>query len=150
MKVKTFDGIVMEVNSRQVEKAYLLSNLKTLPASEEPIDILVSSSVLQIIDDFMHRDKHVLKRKYNPLEIHFSAETLEYFDNKSTQDVLAICNAANYLEYPYLLEVCCKVLATRLNQNSMKVKNEILGDTRMSDEDMERIVNDFDWINEDI
>ncbi|ELA41813.1 uncharacterized protein VICG_01165 [Vittaforma corneae ATCC 50505] len=150
MRVRTTDGKILELDELYALKSYLLSSLATIQSVEEPIDILVDSKTMRIIYDFMIRDNHALKREYNSLEIHFSNETLSYFDSKSTSEVISICNGANYLEYPYLLEVCCKILAIRLSQGSAKTKNEVLGERRITEEDMSLIIQDFDWANESI
>lgn len=150
MRIRTTDGDIFDLEDRYAIKSHLLSSLATVPSADGPADILVDSVTMRVIYDFMTRDSHILKRDYNPLEIHFSADTLAYFDGKTTQELLAICNGANYLEYPYLLEVCCKLLAVKLSQNSVRTKNEVLGERRINEEDMNFIIQDFDWANENI
>lgn len=150
LRVRTTDDEILELDELYAFKSHLLNNLTTIQPAEEPVDILVDSRTMDFIYEFMVKDSHVLKREYNSLEIHFSSETLSYFDNKPTSEVIGICNGANYLEYPYLLEVCCKILATRLSQGSIKTKNEILGERRITEEDMSLIIQDFDWANENI
>lgn len=148
MKIKTSDNVVMELDDIIIAKSKLFENLSYMPQVENPLDVLVDSKILEEIVDFAKKDKHELNRNYNPLEIHFSIEMLDYFEKRPVQEILKICNAANYLEYPYLLELCCKLLATKISQGSLKIKNEILGDSRIDDRDIDRILSDLDWMED--
>lgn len=150
MRVKTTDNKIIELNKTIAFKSCLFSNLESIKTDDEPIPILIDSKTMLSIYEFMKNDNHVLKKDYNPLEIYFSNETLSCFDGKQDQEIINICNGANYLEYPYLLELCCKILAMRLSQNSLKTKNEILGEKRISDEDIQMIMQDYDWVNDNI
>lgn len=150
MLVKTAEGEILDIDEHCAMKSYLLSNLAASVAVTDPVEILLDTKTTETIRAFMGRDNHVLKRDYNPLEIHFSNETLSYFDATPTQEIIKICNGANYLEYPYLLEVCCKILALRLSQNSAKTRSEVLGEKRVTEEEMSLVVQDFDWASEHI
>lgn len=150
MWVKTSDNQIVELDDKYAEKSYLFSNLLSLPSVPSPPALLIDSKTLSVVYSFMIRDSHILKRDYNPLEIHFSSETLSYFEDASTEEIINICNAASYLEYPYLLEVCCKILAMRLGHSSMKTKKEILGEKQINEEEMELMLQDFDWANENL
>ncbi len=149
LEVKTSDGIKIQLDKKYAHKSILLSNLESIKYVG-PIEICVDSKTLSTIYDFMQRDSHVLKKDYNPLEINFSNETLEYFGKMNNAELIEICNGANYLEYPYLLEVTSKVLAIRLSQNTLRKKNEILGDKRISEEEMDYIIQDYNWFNENM
>lgn len=150
MKIKTTDDFVMELSDTIVEKSFLFKNISSIPSTEDALEILIDSTTLDEIIGFAEKDKRMLKKNYNPLEIHFSIDMLDYFEKKSTRDILKICNAANYLEYPYLLELCCKLLATKISQGSLKIKTEILGDAKIDDKDIERILSDLYWMEDAI
>lgn len=151
--VKTMDGHVMELEEHFAFKSYLFRSIKECPnrtGIHDPVEILVDKRTMSEIYSFMQRDNHIIKKDYNPLEIHFSSEMLHYFDQFSIDEILDVCNGANYLEYPFLLELCCKVLANELASNSKDLPMHILGDRRIDGEDLERIARDFDWVNEHI
>lgn len=143
----------MELEEHFAFKSYLLRSIKECPNKigiDDPVEVLVDKSTMSAIYSFMQQDNHILKKDYNPLEIHFSSEMLHYFDHFCIDEILSICNGANYLEYPFLLELCCKVLANELATNSKVLPMQILGDKRIGGDDLERIVRDFDWANEHI
>lgn len=151
--VKTSDGHIMELEEHFAFKSYLLRNIKDCPnkaGASDPVKILIDKSTMSTIYSFMQKDNHILKKDYNPLEIHFSSEMLHHFDHCSADEILSICNGANYLEYPFLLELCCKILANELAGSSGDLPVQILGDRRINEEDLERMTRDFDWVNENI
>lgn len=153
-KISTLDGHLVELEEQYSSKSNLLQNLMEYSNIDSPVKLLIDRKTLLLVYNFMQKDMHVLKKGYNPLEIHFSYEMLHFFDSCTPQELLDVCNSANYLEYPFLLELCCKILANELSDSSNLSKCDfpfkILGDERINEEDLEKISKDFDWMNEDL
>lgn len=112
--IKTCDGFNFEMEKKYAYRSQLLKNLENFEETS-PVSLLITKKTLEIIYEFMKVDRHVLKKDYNPLEIHFSMEMLDYFDTYEMVEIIEICNGANYLEYPFLLELCCKIIAGNLS-----------------------------------
>lgn len=147
MLLITTDRIEFHIDKEQAFKSFFLRNIYDIQPCDDPVEVLIDSKTMREIVEFMKKDKHVLERDFNPLEINFSFEFLECFDHLNTPELLNVCNGANYLEYPFLLELCCKQLAIRISQGPEMIKNEILGESRVTDDDFERITNDFEWLD---
>lgn len=149
LKLRTTDGAIVELEEQYATKSCLLKNILETVGCSEPVDILVDSETLLQIRAFMACDNHVLRKDYNPLEIYFSQENLTFFDGLSPEQVIGICNAANYLEYLFLLELCCKLIANDLTENSKSEMSEIVKGTRkLDDEASKRVQQEFEWFDE--
>jgi S-phase kinase-associated protein 1 len=149
-EVLTNDLKIFQLDENYVSKSLFFQNILSFPASSEPIQILINSNTLDLIYEFMKKDNHVLQKNFNPLEINFSSEFLNCFDHLSLPDLVGVCNAANYLEYPFLFELTCKQLSIRVSQNPELMDSGILGDGRVTDEDFDRITNDFEWLSDNL
>lgn len=154
LKLISSDGHIIELEEKYSSKSNLLKNISEYPVEDQPPKILVSKQTMLRIYEFMQKDNHILKKDFNPLEIHFSYEFLHYFDNCSPEELLDVCNGANYLEYPFLLELCCKILANEIsegvNDRIYDLSDKLLGDKRINEEDLQKTVSDFEWINYDM
>lgn len=147
MLLQTTDKKDFFIDKEHAFKSIFLRNIFEIEPCSDPVEVLIDSKTMKEIHEFMKKDKHVLEKDFNPLEINFSYEFLECFDHLSMPELLCVCNAANYLEYPFLLELCCKQLAIRISQGPEILKSEILGDSRITDDDFERITTDFEWLD---
>lgn len=149
--IRTIDDSLCELDEKYAFKSQLLKNLNNLPSNEPVIHLSMTSKTLNIVSEFMKIDNHVLKQDYNPLEIHFSEQMLQFLEGYGYDEILDICNAANYLDYPFLLELSCKTLANILsNIPKLKVGTfpyRIFGDTRLSKEEVEEVLSEIDWEN---
>lgn len=145
----TTDGKKLEMKEEHAFKSILLDNIFTTFNNIYNLEILLDFETLSFIYNFMQHDFHNLKKDYNFLEIHFSSEMLHYFDNVDNDKLLKICNAANYLNYPYLLELCCKIIANKLTElpdsNLEEFPFKLLGDRKFTKEDVDKIVNEEEW-----
>lgn len=150
ISVYTTDSKIILLEEEYAFKSLFLANISEFPPIDGNVKILIDSKAMNEIYGFMKKDKHVLERDFNPLEISFSAEFLACFDHLSLAGLLDVCNGANYLEYPFLLELCCKQLAIRISQGPDQMKGEILGEGRVTDEDFERITTDFEWLDDNL
>lgn len=117
VKLLTSDSFIIEIEKEIAVKSELLNRVLKYTTVIEPIPINVNFKIMQIIHYFMLTDKHLLKENYNPLEIYFSNDNLSFFEELSSEILLDTCNASNYLEYYFLLELCCKIIANKLQEN---------------------------------
>lgn len=150
LNLVTTDEKTITVEDVYAFKSIFLANISEFPPISEPVQILIDSNTMNEIYEFMKKDKHVLEKNFNPLEINFSVDFLGCFDHLNLQELLNVCNGANYLEYPFLLELCCKQLAIRISQGPDQMRNEVFGEGRVTDDDFERIINDFEWLDENL
>ena len=104
---------------------------------------------MKVVYDFMKKDSHHLKKGYNPLEIHFSMENIAYFQEYTPEDLLKISNAANYLEYYYLLELTCKIFANELLENGKsELSKMIKGPKKVTKEQAAKINEEYEWFED--
>ena len=149
VQLRTTDGILIELEERHARKCVFLSNALEITPHSAPIDLLIDSDTLRRVAAFMEVDNHMLKPGYNPLEIYFSNEILLFFDGLSADDMLKLCNAANYLEYFFLLELCCKLISNELAENTRgELAETIKGKERLETDAVDRIQKEFEWFDE--
>ncbi|KAI5154679.1 hypothetical protein ENBRE01_3440, partial [Enteropsectra breve] len=95
-------------------------------------------------------DNHVLDKDYNPLEIHFPYEMIMHFEDLSASQLLGVCNAANYLNYPYLLELCCKIIANEISDNpNSELLDYVRGTKKVANEQANEIQAGFEYLDND-
>lgn len=149
IRLQTTDGAVVEVEEKHAMKSVLLRNIMETTGIAGCIPLLVDAETAAQVRAFMETDNHVLEKDYNPLEIYFSSENLSFFDGLSAERLLKVCNAANYLEYPFLLELCCKLIANELSDNSRSELSEMVKGTRRYDEvAVKDIRQEFEWFDD--
>lgn len=148
ISLKTLDGDTVQLPKELAIRSVFLRNVLQETEHHSPIDILFTSEVFKIVHTFMTIDNHVLEEGYNPLEIYFSTEMLSFFDDMSSEMLLDVCNAANYLEYSFLLEITCKVIAGRLAENTRGELAQIIrGPETVSTVEMKNIQDEFEWFD---
>lgn len=151
IELKTKDGVIIEIEEQYAVKSKLLKNILERTKNTAPIEILVDSETMTSVYSFMTHDNHILQQDYNPLEIYFSNENLTFFDDLSSDKMLKVCNAANYLEYCFLLELCCKIIANELSENSRSELAEIIkGTDRVDNEAVGKLKKEYEWFDEAI
>jgi len=147
--LKTSDSVIVEISSESYEKFNLILMMLESVVIQEPVPVLVSSKDLFQVLEFAKIDHCKLEIGYNPLEVYFSPEILAFFDFASTEEVLSVCNAANYLNYPFLLELSSKILATRLEKCPEAELAKIFKDVKVAEEDHREIIRkEYDWMGE--
>ena len=151
VRVRTTDGVVVEMERQYAVKSHLLSNILQMTEHTEPIDLLVDSRTVGYIYKFMEQDAHVLPPGYNPLELYFSEEDWNFFNGLPPISIVHICNAANYLEYYSLLELTCKVIAKELGETPRSELSEIIrGEGETSTGRLLEVQREFEWFDDAI
>lgn len=128
--IKTKDNKILKLDERYAFKSNFLKDLVESIKIEEPINILIDYDTFSKVYAFMLKDSHTLKNGYNPLEIHFSAENMAFMASMTAEDIIKITSAANYLNYPFLMELGCKFISNELSTNSKSELAEIVKGTR--------------------
>ncbi|KAH9411828.1 hypothetical protein HK407_03g05800 [Ordospora pajunii] len=148
VKIKTRDGDVFDIECKYAYKSTLIKNVCTSTACSYPICIQLSSQVFKTIHGYMQLDTSHLSEKYSPLEIRFKQHDLDFFKNYDDEHLLGICNGANYLDYPYLLELCCKLIAERIKHKTTEELRRFVGMGHgMSPEEACEIEKEFGWMS---
>lgn len=80
------------------------------------LKILVPSDIFQIIINFSEINTVIVPEDYDVTQIVFPTAVYEFIYNLEFKTINEVCCAANYLYYPVLLELCCKVIATKLQK----------------------------------
>ncbi|KAM0672560.1 SCF ubiquitin ligase Skp1-like protein [Ordospora colligata] len=148
VKIKTRDGDIFNIECKHAYKSILIKNVCTSTVCSYPIHIQLSSKVFKTISGYMQVDTSHLSEKYNPLEIRFKQYDLDFFNIYSDEHLLDICNGANYLDYPCLLELCCKLIAERIKYKTVEELREFVGMGRgMSPDEACEIEKEFGWMS---
>lgn len=149
VELRTSDGVVFTLEEEHAYKCVFLKNILEATERMGPIEILVDSETIMKIYSFMKTDHHVLKKNYNPLEIYFSSENLMFFEGLPADKLLKVCNAANYLEYYFLLELCCKIIADELSENTRtELTDKIRGKGQMEKDAIGKIQREYEWFDD--
>ncbi len=113
------------------------------------IEIPFTHKILSIIYNFMLFDKtNVLHENYNPIRLHFPEKYLEHIKQFSIHEIIDICKASCYLEYPFLMELCSKVIANDLQDVERFRLSIICGlENNTNNNNTNNTVNDleFEW-----
>lgn len=144
--LRTTEGHIKHINEELAKKSILIRNIIEETTINGPITLLIKEEVLNQICAFTAIDKHVLEPDYDPLEIYFSAEMLDFFREMDNEMLLDVCNAANYLDYPFLLEITCKVIAGRLsNSTRSELVEAIKGGGVYEQTSVDAVTEEFEW-----
>ncbi|KAG5859288.1 hypothetical protein KMI_07g11280 [Encephalitozoon hellem] len=148
IEIETTDGRIFKIEEKQAYKSILIKNVCTSTVWKNPIALQVSSPVFEIIRKYMEIDTSQLSEDYNPLEIRFKQSDFNFFVEYDNRTLLDICNGANYLEYPYLLELCCKIISEKMKHKNTRELAEFIGvDCNITDEELMKIEREFEWIS---
>ncbi|EIJ88052.1 S-phase kinase-associated protein 1 [Nematocida parisii] len=113
--VLSSDNVKYTLPKKYYIQSILLTDLiEEVEIPEEGISVLVESDVLNKIVEYMAEYKHA------PVNINniVLTEYDEVFLNIERTLLFKITAAANYLNMPVLLEVCCKYISTILQEKS--------------------------------
>lgn len=150
IEVKTNDQRVFMLPEKTAFRSSLLRNVCASTACTYPIPLMVSSAVFEIVHKFMKIDTSLLCDGYNPLEIKFRQTDFNFFMEHDNKTLLEVCNAANYLEYPYLLELCCKIISGKMKYKNARELREFIGlESDMTEEELANIDREFGWMSSD-
>ncbi|CAD26176.1 hypothetical protein [Encephalitozoon cuniculi GB-M1] len=148
IEIETIDGHIFRLEENEAYKSILIRNVCTSTACRYPIALRVRSSIFMIIQKYMKVDTSQLSEDYNPLEIRFKPSDFSFFMEYDNKTLLDICNGANYLEYPYLLELCCKIISEKMKSKSTRELAEFIGmECNMTEEEMRRVEKEFEWVS---
>ncbi|KAF9762593.1 E3 ubiquitin ligase complex SCF subunit sconC [Nosema granulosis] len=149
LNIKTLDGLEMALKGDFLSKSLLFESLLALPQTLDPVDIPINAEVLKICLKFMEIDSASLPPNYNPLDIKFKTSDLNFFSGCTNNVLIELCNASNYLNYPYLMELICKILANKMQYKSTEELREFIGVESGAVEDIEdeEINRQFEWLS---
>lgn len=154
LRLRTTDNKIVELPRECAAKSVFLRNLAAATAHTAPIDVLFDAETFERVLAFMATDHHELENNYNPLEIYFSPTMLAFFDGVSNELLIKLCAAANYLDYPFLLEITCKVIATRLAETMEEELVEAVAGPLLPDAQPLRApgtdADEFEWCERDV
>lgn len=150
IEIKTSDLGRFKLDERMAYKSVLLRNICTSTICNYPIPLRISSSVFDMVYRYMKIDTSQLCDGYNPLEIKFKQTDFNFFMEYDSKMLLDVCNAANFLEYPYLLELCCKIISGKMKYKSAKELRDFIGlECDMTEEELVDIDKEFGWMSSD-
>ncbi|KAG0430284.1 hypothetical protein DMUE_5680 [Dictyocoela muelleri] len=142
MKILTKDNQILEIQEKMVEKCKLFYNLKKHTIINEPVQIQIDSKYINYINEFVETDNEFLIENYDPLKIYFSPEQLEKIGMLDEDFLIDLSATANYLDYPFLLELCCKTIAEKLKYVPInKIKDYL--------HPLNEVDDKFSWISSD-
>lgn len=148
IEIKTSDQGRFKLDEKAAFKSILIRNVCTETVCRFPIPLQISSSIFDIVYRYMKIDTSQLSDGYNPLEIRFRQIDFNFFMEYDNRTVLEVCNAANYLEYPYLLELCCKIISGRMKHKSARELQEFVGlECDMTEKELADIDKEFGWMS---
>lgn len=148
IEIKTNDRIKFKLDENIAHKSTLIRNVCTSTVCNYPIPLQISSSTFDIIYKYMKIDTSRLSDGYNPLEIKFKQTDFNFFMEYDNRTLLDMCNAANYLEYPYLLELCCKIISGKMKYKSAEELREFIGlKCDMTEAELVDIDKEFGWMS---
>ncbi|KAL6122451.1 hypothetical protein NUSPORA_00488 [Nucleospora cyclopteri] len=111
--VTTIDNFSYTLTSNDLFKSEYLYSLYKI-GGDDCFSINIKSDIFLLVLDFMQKKQIKLHKGYSTSEIFFPRAHLEWVKEKDSEQILELCNACNYLEYAYLMELCCKALADEL------------------------------------
>lgn len=149
LSIKTNEGKELVINGNHLTKSLLFKSLLTLPHTAKPIDIPIKSDILLLVLKFMEIDTTTLANNYNPLDIKFKTSDYNFFQGCSNNDLIELCNASNYLNYPYLLELTCKILANKMQYKTTAELREFIGfeNGPIEDNEDDEACRQFEWLS---
>lgn len=151
VKLQTSDGHLIEIEHEYAVKSLLLKNLLKYTKVIEPIKINVELKTMDLVYYFMMTDKHELRENYSPLEIYFPKEYFQFFDGISAENIIKTSNAANYLEYNFLLELCCKIISNELASNAKSELAELVrGKEKIEKKIQKKLEKEYNWYNDSV
>lgn len=121
----------------------LFKNITKHCIMDSPIDILVESKILNIILRFLEQD---IRRNDNSNIV--TLKDKNFFNPYTTDDIIEICKAANYLDYEFLLEVSASLIADIIRECDADEITKLFSSKEMSKERKNEIMEEFDWLPE--
>jgi len=151
MNVVAKDGAKFLLTEKMYRQSILLRNISDCVAvPEEGVKVLVDSDVFSKITEFMigHENDPEIHEEYDTFDI-----IINDFDRAFVEverDLLfRITAAANYLNMPFLLELCCKVIAEALREKTTEEIREYLSfQEGVAIEEEESARKEYDWIQD--
>lgn len=140
MKIITKDDQIIEISQKTIEKCKLLNDLKLLTIIKDPVNLQITSKCIKFISEFANTDNGVLIENYDPLRIYFSPEQLAKFGDLEEDFLIELSTGANYLDYPFLLELCCRTIAEKLKTQPIEKIKDYL--QPMDDDN-----DEFSWVS---
>ncbi|WUR04889.1 S-phase kinase-associated protein 1 [Vairimorpha necatrix] len=139
--LKTFDDVLFTFDNKYLSKSRLLFSIHEHTVLCEPVPLLITHDILEIVYNFMKIDVCILSSDYSPYDLRFKQSDLDFFSAYDCNKLIELSNASSYLEYYFCLEVCCKLIARKLENKSVKMLKKQIGDINIQDN------QDFEWIS---
>ncbi|KAI5191047.1 S-phase kinase-associated protein 1 [Nematocida sp. AWRm77] len=151
MKIITRDGAKYYLAESVYRQSVLLRHISeevTIP--EEGIEILVYSDVFEKILEFMnsHASDGEVSEDYDTFDVMMTDFDKQFVEMDPTL-LFRVTSAANYLNMPVLLELCCKVIADSLKEKTAEEIKKYLSITESGTvKDEESVRKEYQWIEE--
>ncbi|KAF7684643.1 SKP1-like protein 5 [Astathelohania contejeani] len=143
VQIKSSDNKLIEIDNKLAHQSILLTHILSSTKLIEPIMLPISSDILEIVIEYM---KH-LKVPFT-MEPRFSQEDASYVSSIPDHKLVPLASAANYLNFPSLLAICCKILAERMKNKNMAELRELVGVSNdLNEKDRNELNEDFGWIS---
>ncbi|ELA46282.2 hypothetical protein VCUG_02210 [Vavraia culicis subsp. floridensis] len=134
LDVMTTDKRLYTIPEKMVNDCILFRDIVNMTDQCSPINILMHSSVLEFIMGFSEINTINLPENYDATQIVFPQAVFDFINSLDFPTLNDICTAANYLYYPALLELYCKVISKKLRDIEV-----VSGET----------ANELTWISSD-
>lgn len=150
MQIITRDGAKYYLAERVYRQSVLLRHLAeevTIP--EEGIELLVDADVFEKILEFMnsHANDDEVSEDYDTFDVMLSDFDKVFVEMDPTL-LFRVTSAANYLNMPVLLELCCKVIADSLKEKTTEeIKKYLAVAETNTVKDEQSVQKEYQWID---
>ncbi|KAI5192428.1 S-phase kinase-associated protein 1 [Nematocida minor] len=151
MNVLTRDAIKYTLSKKHYQQSILLCNLaEETVIPESGVEILVDSDVFKKIFEFMesHMDDQEMPEDFDTHDVLFTDFDEGFFLSIEKALLFRLIAAANYLNMPLLLELCCKVIATSLKEKTTEEIKRYLDIPVRNVKNEVNVQKEYKWIDE--
>ncbi|EJW01674.1 hypothetical protein EDEG_00391 [Edhazardia aedis USNM 41457] len=146
LTIKTIDNVYYTLNKKQIEFSAFLENISQLSKIVEPIELIICSKEMQKIIEFIYLDPIKLKEGYLSCELKFRECDLLFINKISPDDLIELCNAANYLEAYYLLELTSFAISRIFSDLPLSEMKKLFKYDDLTKNDKDHIFREYGWL----
>ncbi|KAM0685713.1 hypothetical protein COBT_003073 [Conglomerata obtusa] len=145
IQIITNDNKIYTLNEHQIRFSFVLENIVKNTILDAPIPLLISSTIFDHILSFMELEQtiHTDNDDYNQIRIKDMHKKM--FRNLEIDVIIDIVNAANYLNYIFLMETTSYIVANFFKDKTMEDIRKFMGDD-MSEEQRRSVDHEFGWL----